>query len=81
MLASKGYNTAVGDEGGFAPSLKSNTEAIEVILSAIEQAGYTPGEQVALALDPAASEFFQDGKYVLHKSDGSRKSSDEMVRF
>jgi len=81
VLASKGYNTAVGDEGGFAPSLKSNTEAIEVILKAIEQAGYTPGEQVALALDPAASEFFQDGKYVLHKSDGSRKSHEEMVRF
>src|SRR5271157_5331333 len=81
VLASKGYNTAVGDEGGFAPSLKSNTEAIEVILTAIEQAGYTPGEQVALALDPAASEFFQDGMYVLHKSDGSRKSHEEMVRF
>ena len=61
VLAKKGYNTAVGDEGGFAPSLKSNTEAVEVILAAIEQAGYTPGEQVALALDPAASEFFEDG--------------------
>ena len=80
VLASKGYNTAVGDEGGFG-HLKSNTEAIEVILSAIEQAGYKPSEQVALAIDPASSEFFQDGKYVLHKSDGSRKSSEEMVRF
>ena len=61
VLAKKGYNTAVGDEGGFAPSLKSNDEAIEVILAAIEQAGFKPGEQVALALDPAASEFFEDG--------------------
>jgi enolase len=61
--------------------LKSNTEAIEVILAAIEQAGYTPGEEVALALDPAASEFFEDGKYVLHRSDGSRKSPEEMVRL
>ena len=75
VLTKKGYNTAVGDEGGFAPSLKSNTEAIEVILAAIEQAGYTPGEQVALALDPAASEFFEDGQYVLRKSDGPQDTS------
>ena len=58
VLKKKGYNTAVGDEGGFAPSLKSNTEAIEVILEAIELAGYKPGEQIAIALDPAASEFY-----------------------
>jgi enolase len=81
VLAKKGYNTAVGDEGGFAPSLKSNTEAIEVILAAIEQAGYKPRSQIALALDPASSEFYQDGRYVFSKSDGSRKTSEEMVRF
>ncbi|HWR35161.1 MAG TPA: phosphopyruvate hydratase [Clostridia bacterium] len=81
VLKKRGYNTAVGDEGGFAPSLKSNVEAIEVILEAIQQAGYTPGEQIAIALDPAASEFFQDGKYIFKKSDKSAKSSEEMVRF
>jgi enolase len=81
VLARRGYSTAVGDEGGFAPSLKSNDEAIEVALAAIEQAGFTPGEQVALALDPAASEFFESGHYVLHKSDKSRKTSEEIVRF
>jgi enolase len=81
VLARRDYNTAVGDEGGFAPSLKSNDEAIEVIVAAIEQAGFTPGEQVAVALDPAASEFFESGHYVLHKSDKSRKSPEEMVRL
>jgi enolase len=81
VLKKRGYNTAVGDEGGFAPSLKSNVEAIEVVLEAIQQAGYKPGEQVAIALDPAASEFYQDGKYVFKKSDKSTKSSEEMVRF
>ena len=81
VLKKRGYNTAVGDEGGFAPSLKSNVEAIEVILEAIQQAGYTPGEQIAIALDPAASEFFKDGKYVFKKSDKSEKSSEEMVRY
>jgi enolase len=81
VLKKRGYNTAVGDEGGFAPSLKSNVEAIEVVLEAIQQAGYKPGEQVAIALDPAASEFFQDGKYVFKKSDKSTKGSEEMVRF
>jgi enolase len=81
VLKKRGYNTAVGDEGGFAPSLKSNVEAVEVILEAIQQAGYKPGEQIAIALDPAASEFFQDGKYVFKKSDKSSKSSEEMVRF
>jgi len=81
VLAAKGYNTAVGDEGGFAPSLKSNTEAIEVILTAIEQTGFKPGDQVALALDPAASEFYEQGQYVFSKSDKSRKTPEEMVRL
>ncbi len=81
VLKKRGYNTAVGDEGGFAPSLKSNVEAIEVILEAIQQAGYKPGEDVAIALDPAASEFFQDGKYVFKKSDKSCNSPEAMVRF
>jgi enolase len=81
VLKKRGYNTAVGDEGGFAPSVKSNVEAIEVVLEAIQQAGYKPGEQIAIALDPAASEFYQDGKYVFKKSDKSAKSSDEMVQF
>ncbi|HXY47940.1 MAG TPA: phosphopyruvate hydratase [Terriglobales bacterium] len=81
VLKKRGYNTAVGDEGGFAPSVKSNVEAIEVVLEAIQQAGYKPGADIAIALDPAASEFFQDGKYVFKKSDKSSKSSDEMVRF
>ena len=71
VLKKRGYNTAVGDEGGFAPSVKSNVEAIEVIIEAIQQAGYTPGEQIAIALDPAASEFFQNGSYVFKKSDKS----------
>ncbi|ABF40073.1 enolase [Candidatus Koribacter versatilis Ellin345] len=81
VLKKRGYNTAVGDEGGFAPSLKSNVEAIEVILEAIQQAGYTPGEQIAIALDPAASEFFKDGKYIFKKSDKSEKTSEQMVRW
>ena len=81
VLSKKGYNTAVGDEGGFAPNLKSNDEAIEVILEAISQAGYKAGEDIALALDPAASEFFQDGQYVFHKSDGSKKKPGDMIKF
>ncbi|MGD1078900.1 MAG: phosphopyruvate hydratase [Candidatus Sulfotelmatobacter sp.] len=81
VLKKRGYNTAVGDEGGFAPPVKSNVEAIEVVLEAISKAGYKPGEEVAIALDPAASEFYQDGKYVFKKSDKSAKSSDEMVKF
>ena len=81
VLKKRGYNTAVGDEGGFAPSVKSNVEAIEVVLEAITKAGYKPGEEISIALDPAASEFFQDGKYVFKKSDKSAKSSDEMVAF
>src|SRR5664279_4771015 len=81
VLKKRGYNTAVGDEGGFAPSVKSNVEAIEVVLEAISKAGYKPGDEIAIALDPAASEFFQDGKYVFKKSDKSAKTSDEMVAF
>ncbi len=81
VLKKKGYQTAVGDEGGFAPMLKSNTEPIEVILEGIAAAGYRPGKDVAVALDPAASEFFEDGKYVFSKSDGSARTSDEMVAF
>ena len=81
VLHKKGYNTAVGDEGGFAPSLKSNEQAIEVILEAIQGARYKPGKDIFLALDPASSEFFADGKYVFSKSDKSRKSSDQMVKF
>ena len=79
VLKSQGSSTAVGDEGGFAPDLKSNDHAVEVILQAIEKAGYKAGEDIYLAFDVAASEFFKDGKYVLHKSDGSTRSSDEMV--
>src|SRR5215467_11611196 len=81
VLKKRGYNTAGGDEGGFAPSVKSNVEAIEVVLEAISKAGYQPGEEIAIALDPAASEFYQDGKYVFKKSDKSTKTSDEMVRY
>ena len=83
VLKKKGYNTAVGDEGGFAPSLKSNTEAVELILEAIEAAGYTPGEQIAIALDPATSELYdkEKNKYVFKKSDKREISSDEMVHF
>jgi len=81
VLAKKGYSTAVGDEGGFAPMLKSNEEAIESVLEAIAQAGYKPGEQVGICLDPAASEFFDDGKYFFKKSDKSKRSSEEMVQF
>ena len=81
VLKKRSYNTAVGDEGGFAPSVKSNVEAIDVVLEAIQQAGYKPGEQIAIALDPAASELYKDGKYVFKKSDKSAKSSEEMVRY
>ena len=81
VLHKRGYSTAVGDEGGFAPNLKSNTEPIELILEAISAAGYRPSEQIALALDPAASEFYEDGKYTFAKSDGSSNSSEDMIRF
>ena len=83
VLKKRGYNTAVGDEGGFAPSLKANVEAMDLILEAIEQAGYRAGQDISIALDPAASEFFdrERGKYVFKKSDKSVKSSQEMVQF
>ncbi len=80
-LKKRGYSTAVGDEGGFAPNLQSNDEGVEVILEAIAAAGYQPGEQIAIALDPAASEFFDNGKYVFKKSDNSVHSADDMVKF
>jgi len=81
VLKSKGYSTGVGDEGGFAPDLKSNDEAVEVILEAIVKAGYKPGDQVSICLDPAASELWEDGKYKLFKSTGKFISSDDMVRL
>lgn len=82
VLQAKGYSTAVGDEGGFAPNLKSNEEAIEVILQAIENAGYAAGTDLMIALDPAASEMFEDGSYSFYKSDPERRvSSEEMVEF
>jgi len=81
VLSKKGYSTAVGDEGGFAPNLKSNEEAIESVLEAITQAGYAPGEQIGICLDPAASEFFDNGKYVFKKSDKSKRNSEQMVAF
>ncbi len=81
VLKAKGYNTAVGDEGGFAPNLKSNDEAIELILEAIEKAGYKAGEQISIALDPATSEMYKNGSYVFWKSDPDRpRSSEDMVR-
>jgi len=81
VLKKKGYATGVGDEGGFAPNLKSNEEAIETILQAIEQAGYHAGDDVLLALDPAASEFYDSGSYVFKKSDGRKLSSAEMISY
>lgn len=80
-LKKRGYVTSVGDEGGFAPSLKSNLEAVEVILEAINAAGLKAGEQMALGLDVASSEFYNDGKYVFKKSDKSERSASEMVEF
>ncbi|MDE3104033.1 MAG: phosphopyruvate hydratase [Acidobacteriota bacterium] len=83
VLKKNGYNTAVGDEGGFAPSLKSNEEAVELILQAIEKAGYKPGEQICIALDPASSEFYDkdSGKYIFKKSDKRELSSKEMADY
>jgi enolase len=83
VLKKNGYSTAVGDEGGFAPNLKSNVEAIERILEAISAAGYKPGEQIAIALDPASSEFYDSDKkkYVFKKSDQSERTSEQMVEF
>jgi enolase len=83
VLKSKGYSTNVGDEGGFAPDMQSNEEAIETVLLAIEKAGYKPGEQIAIAMDAANSELYDDktGNYVFHKSTGAKLSSEEMVEF
>lgn len=83
VLKKRGYSTAVGDEGGFAPSLKSNEEAVDVILEAITQAGYRPGDDIGIALDPAASEFYDagKGKYVFKKSDKSERTPEQMVEF
>src|SRR3989475_9499068 len=81
VLKKKGYATSVGDEGGFAPNLRSNEEAIETIIEAIAQAGYQAGENVLLALDPAASEFYDGGSYVFKKSDGRKLSSTEMISY
>jgi len=81
ILKSNGLNTAVGDEGGFAPDLPSNREALERIVEAIRKAGYTPGKDVALALDPAASSFYREGKYILEAEDKRQFSSDDMIDF
>ena len=81
VLKDRGYNTGVGDEGGYAPNLKSNEEAVEVIMLAIEKAGYKPGDDISIALDPASSEMWKDGKYVFFKSDQSVKTSEEMVEL
>ncbi|TET67681.1 MAG: phosphopyruvate hydratase [Candidatus Aminicenantes bacterium] len=81
ILRKKGYSTAVGDEGGFAPNLKSNEEALELILESIQKAGYKPRKDIFLALDVAASEFYVDKKYIFKKSDGSKKTIDQMIDF
>lgn len=81
VLKSKGYNTAVGDEGGFAPSLKSNEEAFDVILEAVEAAGYKPKDDILLAIDTASSEMIENGKYKMFKSTGDMKTSDEMIQW
>ena len=83
VLKKRGYSTSVGDEGGFAPNLKSNEEALEVVLDAITKAGYKPGEDISIAIDPAASEFFdtESGEYVFKKSDKSRRKPDQMIKF
>ena len=80
VLRAKGYSTAVGDEGGFAPDLKSNDEAVELILEAITKAGYKPGADISICLDPAASEMWDDGKYVLFKSTKKAISSQELIK-
>jgi enolase len=83
VLKKRGYSTSVGDEGGFAPNLKSNEEALEVVLEAIQLAGYVPGDQIGIALDPAASEFYdkEKNKYVFKKSDKSERTSQQMAEF
>ncbi|MBN2519731.1 MAG: phosphopyruvate hydratase [Bacteroidales bacterium] len=81
VLKAKGYSTGVGDEGGFAPDLKSNDEAVEVILEAITKAGYKPGDEVSICLDPAASELWEDGRYKMFKSTGKFLTSDELIKL
>ncbi|MBE9467293.1 MAG: phosphopyruvate hydratase [Bacteroidetes bacterium] len=81
VLVARGYSTGVGDEGGYAPELKSNEEAVEVIIEGIEKAGYVPGKDISICLDPASSEMWQDGKYVFFKSDKSSKTPAEMVQL
>src|SRR5260370_42109290 len=81
VLKDRGYSTSVGDEGGFAPSLKSNVEAVDLILEAIEQAGYSPGRDIALALDAAASEMYDDGRSVFYKTAKSQNSAAEMGKL
>ena len=81
VLKDKGYNTSYGDEGGFAPDLQSNKEALDLIMTAIEKAGYKPAEEIFIALDPAASEFYQDGKYILKAEKNPENTSDEMIKF
>jgi len=81
ILNQRGLVTSVGDEGGFAPNLKTNSEAMDVIVDAIKAAGFKPGKDIAIALDPAASEFFDNGSYVMKKSDGSRKTPAEMIKL
>ncbi|MBC7425698.1 MAG: phosphopyruvate hydratase, partial [Bacteroidia bacterium] len=81
VLKSKGYSTNVGDEGGFAPNIRSNEEAIEIVLQSVEKAGYKPGVDVWISMDAAASEMYKDGAYHFHKSDNKKLSSDEMVDY
>jgi enolase len=81
VLKKKGYSTNVGDEGGFAPNIGSNEEAIETVLTAIEAAGYKAGKEVFIAMDAANSELYKNGKYVFHKSDGKSMSSEELVKY
>ncbi|TLV00575.1 phosphopyruvate hydratase [Dyadobacter luticola] len=81
VLKSKGYSTNVGDEGGFAPNIKSNEEAIEIVIQAIEKAGYKPGEEIFIAMDAAVSEFYEDGLYHFKKSDGRKLTSPEMADY
>jgi enolase len=81
VLKEKGYSTAVGDEGGFAPNLENNERALEMVLAGMERAGYSPGKDLVIALDPASSSFFSKGKYVFSKSDNSSRNGDEMIEF
>ena len=81
ILKKNGYSTGVGDEGGFAPNLKNNSEPFELIVQAISKAGYKPGKDIAIAIDPAASSFYQDGKYILSSEKNPERTSEEMIDF